>query len=133
AARRTDRKATAPASGVHTRVRVGDGEVLVGGSAAGNEWVTFHLAGPEDVWLHARGVPGAHVILRTESGEPAGTMIEAAAGIAAAKSAARDAGAVEVDYTLRKYVRKIRGGAAGLVTYRNERTIAVAPRLPDLD
>ena len=78
-------------------------------------------------------MPGAHVILRTESGEPARATIETAAGIAAARSAARDAGTVEVDYTLRKYVRKIRGGAAGLVTYRNERTIAVAPRLPDLD
>src|SRR5439155_15974311 len=51
AARRTDRKATAPASGVHTRVPIDNGEVLVGGSAAGNEWVTFHLARPEDVWL----------------------------------------------------------------------------------
>ena len=108
-------------------------EVLVGGSATGNEWVTFHLARPEDVWLHARGVPGAHVILRGGSGEPTAEMLETAAGIAAAKSAARDAGTVEVDYTLRKYVRKIRGGAAGRVTYRNERTVAVVPRLPNLD
>ena len=133
AGRRATTKATAPSSGIHTRIRLEDGDVFVGGSAEGNDWLTFHHAQPEDLWLHARGVPGAHVILRSESGEPTDAMLEMAAGIAAAKSAARDAGSVEVDYTLRKYVRKIRGGAAGRVTYRNERTIAVEPWLPDLD
>ena len=44
---------------------LGDGwEALIGTSAAGNNAVTFDLAGADDLWLHARGVPGAHVILR---------------------------------------------------------------------
>jgi predicted ribosome quality control (RQC) complex YloA/Tae2 family protein len=125
-ARKGSGKASTP-PGVYARLHLDGAEALVGGSAAGNERVTFDLARPEDLWLHARGVPGAHVILRTQDGEPAQDAIQAAAEIAAARSAARDATRVEVDYTLRKYVRKIRGGAPGRVTYRNERTIAVVP------
>lgn len=122
-----NKRATKPSSGVYSRLEVEGAEILVGGSAAGNEWVTFHLAKPDDLWLHARGVPGAHVVLRVAAGEPAEAQILAAGRAAAARSAARDAGMVEVDYTLRKYVRKIRGGAPGRVTYRHERTIAVVP------
>lgn len=114
-------------SGVYSRVPIAGGEILLGSSATGNEWVTFHLAKPDDVWLHARGVPGAHVILRNQTGEPGDQQLMAAARVAASRSAARDAGTVEVDYTLRKYVRKIRGAAPGRVTYRHERTIAVTP------
>jgi predicted ribosome quality control (RQC) complex YloA/Tae2 family protein len=119
---------SASASGIHTRLVANGAEILVGGSATGNEWITFHLAKPDDLWFHARGVPGAHVILRGRSGEPSPDQVEAAAAAAAGRSAARDAGKVDVDYTLRKYVRKIRGGAPGRVSYRHERTIAVAPQ-----
>ncbi len=116
-----------PGSGVYSRLPVDGAEILVGRSAAGNDWVTFHVARPEDLWLHARGVPGAHVILRPDNGRPTENQILAAAQVAAGHSAARDGGTVEVDYVLRKYVRKIRGGPPGRVTFRNERTIAVAP------
>jgi predicted ribosome quality control (RQC) complex YloA/Tae2 family protein len=101
-------------------------EVLVGTSAAGNATVTFDIAHGEDLWLHARGVSGAHVILRGK-GEPPAEVVERAAQIAAAHSAARGAGAVEVDITRRRYVKKVPGGAAGLVRYTNERTKRVAP------
>jgi len=124
--KRADGKGAA-APGVHLRKPLSGGELLVGGSAVGNEWVTFHLARPDDLWFHARGVPGAHVVLRIPTGEPTQEQIMQAARAAAGRSAARDAGSVEVDYTSRKYVRKIRGGAPGLVTYRHERTVAVAP------
>ena len=128
--KRTDRRSRkgASASGIHARLPLNGAEILVGASATGNEWVTFHLAKPDDLWFHARGVPGAHVILRVHSGGPSQDQVEAAAAAAAGRSAARDAGTVDVDYTLRKYVRKIRGGAPGRVSYRHERTIAVAPQ-----
>ena len=91
--------------------------------------MTFDLAGPEDTWLHARGVPGSHVIVRWRipgmAEEP--ETIEAAAALAAYYSAARNASSVEVDVTKRKYVRKIKGAGPGMVTYRQERTIAVRP------
>ncbi|MCZ2098422.1 MAG: hypothetical protein LC121_19590, partial [Anaerolineae bacterium] len=55
-------------------------------------------------------------------------VIEVAAGLAAYYSAGRGESSVIVDVTPRRYVRKIKGGAAGMVTYRNEETRTVAPR-----
>jgi predicted ribosome quality control (RQC) complex YloA/Tae2 family protein len=109
-------------------VPLADGFVaLVGTSARSNERVTFDLAGQQDVWLHARQLPGAHVVLRTGGREPPRPVLVAAARLAAQYSRGREAGRVPVDWTLRKYVRKIRGGPAGLVSYINEQTIEVAP------
>lgn len=110
------------------RDRTPDGlEVLLGTTGRGNEAVTFKLARPDDLWLHARGVPGAHVILRTGGGEPPPASLRFAAQLAARNSRARAAGRVEVDYTLRKHVRKIPAGPPGLVSYTDERTLAVSP------
>jgi predicted ribosome quality control (RQC) complex YloA/Tae2 family protein len=103
---------------------------LVGTSAKGNERVTFDLAGQEDVWLHARQIPGAHVIVRTGGRSLARPVLLEAAALAAYYSRGRDAGRVAVDWTLRKHVRKTRGGPAGLVSYINEQTVDVEPRPP---
>jgi len=103
--------------------------VFVGRSAAQNDAVTFAIAGPEDTWLHARGVGGSHVVIRwrnPQQPEREATVL-AAAQLAAWFSAARTSARVEVDVAKRKHVRKIKGGPPGLVTYRNERTVAVAP------
>jgi predicted ribosome quality control (RQC) complex YloA/Tae2 family protein len=116
--------------GPYRRVPLGDGwEALVGVSAEGNATVTFDVAGADDLWLHARGLPGAHVVVRARGGTPPEPIIEMAAQVAAAHSPARTASAVEVDVTSRRYVKKIPGGAPGLVRYTNERTLRVAPRL----
>jgi predicted ribosome quality control (RQC) complex YloA/Tae2 family protein len=104
--------------------------IYIGRSGAQNDMVTFEIAGSDDTWLHARGVPGSHVIIRwlgtDEDDSP--TTIECAASLAAYYSAARESGHVEVDVTRRRYVRKIKGTGPGMVTYRNERTISVVPR-----
>ncbi|HEX8967037.1 MAG TPA: NFACT family protein [Chloroflexota bacterium] len=119
-----------PALGPYRRVTLADGwEGLVGMSATGNAAVTFEVATADDLWLHARGVPGAHVIVRTRGGEPPpAEVVERAAELAAAQSAARAAAAVEVDITSRRYVKKVPGGPPGLVRYTHERTVRVAPR-----
>ncbi len=103
--------------------------IYVGHSGPENEAVTFDIAGQDDVWLHARGVPGSHVILRT-SGEESNNVLEAAAALAAWYSSARTSTSVEVDATQRRYVRKIKGAGPGMVTYRNEQTLNVHPRGP---
>jgi predicted ribosome quality control (RQC) complex YloA/Tae2 family protein len=124
-------QSTKPPPGPHRRLTVAGAELLVGTSALGNESVTFRLAQPDDLWFHARRVPGSHVILRTHGHPPPAEQIEAAAAIAAGRSAARTAARVEVDYTSRRYVKKVPGGPPGRVTYREETTIAVAPA-PDV-
>jgi predicted ribosome quality control (RQC) complex YloA/Tae2 family protein len=122
-------KTASKAAGPHRRVGLGEGwEVLLGTSASGNARVTFDLAQADDIWLHARGVPGAHVILRTNGTTPPDQVLARAAELAAWHSASRTSGAVEVDITLRRYVKKIPNAPPGLVRYSNERTVRVAPR-----
>jgi predicted ribosome quality control (RQC) complex YloA/Tae2 family protein len=105
--------------------------VLVGRSNQDNDRVTFKAAGPDDLWFHARGVPGAHVVLRTGGRDPSEDEITAAASAAAYYSAARATAHVSVDYTERKHVRKPRGSRPGFVTYERERTVQVVPRIPE--
>ena len=112
----------------YRRVALDGWEALVGTSAEGNNAVTFDLARPDDLWLHARAVPGAHVILRGPS--PPDAVIQRAAEVAAGHSAARSSNAVEVDVTSKRYVKKIPGGPPGLVRYANERTVRVTPKAP---
>ena len=106
---------------------IGGVAVLVGQSRRGNDQVTFREAQPHDLWLHARGVPGAHVVIRAPGPSVPEHVLQAAAALAAASSAARHAATVAVDYTQRRYVRRIKGAPPGLVTYRQERTLHVAP------
>src|SRR5581483_10268098 len=102
-------------------------EILAGASARGNELVTFRVARSADIWLHARGVPGAHVIIRSGGREPSSRILERAASLAAALSAAREAALVEVDWTERRHVRKVPGGPPGLVIYTEQRSLRVPP------
>ncbi len=102
--------------------------IWVGRNARQNDIVTFDRGGPGDLWLHARGVPGAHVIIKAGAGDVPDAVIQRAAEIAAYYSAARGEARVLVDVTRRKYVRKIKGGKPGMVTYRNESPIEVTPR-----
>ncbi len=107
--------------------------VWVGKNATQNAHLTFNSAAPDDLWLHARQVPGAHVIMPTAQGIPAEDDVFWAAGVAAYYSRSRHDGSVEVDVTLKKYIRAIKGAAPGLVTCRNESTLRVAPQEPMVD
>lgn len=104
--------------------------IYIGRSGRENDQVTFDIGGAEDTWLHVRGVPGSHVIIRwlRPGEEEDEAAVETAAALAAHYSGSRGSGLVEVDVTRRKNVRKIKGAGPGMVTYRNERTIAVRPQ-----
>jgi predicted ribosome quality control (RQC) complex YloA/Tae2 family protein len=101
--------------------------VYIGRTGPQNDRVTFDIAGPDDWWLHARGVPGSHVIVRGNGREPSDAALERAAAVAAWYSKNRTSGKVEVDLARRRDVRKIKGAGPGMVTYRNERTVLVSP------
>lgn len=112
------------------RLRSSDGlTILVGRTAGQNEEVTFRLARPDDLWLHARDAPGAHVVIQRADDVPDRTLQEAA-GLAVYFSSARASTTAEVVVTERRYVKKVAGGPPGLVTYRNERAIRAAPLGP---
>jgi predicted ribosome quality control (RQC) complex YloA/Tae2 family protein len=105
--------------------------ILVGRNSRQNDQVTFRHAKGDDWWFHARGVPGAHVIVRSQGRELPTDTIRRAAELAAHFSRLHRESRVAVDYTQRRYVRRIPGAAPGLVTYGQERTIRVAPLGPD--
>lgn len=105
--------------------------VLVGRNNRQNDLVTFRYAADTDIWLHARNIPGAHVILRTGGHTPNAADLEYAAGLAAYYSRGRGAGKVEVDYAWRRYVKKPKGAKPGFVIYTHEKTVQVTPVTPD--
>jgi hypothetical protein len=104
--------------------------IYVGRSAGQNEQVTFKLGAPDDLWLHARGIPGAHVIVKSSGRAAPEATLQAAAELAAYFSAGREEAAVDIDIARRALVRRVPNGPTGLVTYRAERTIRAAPRAP---
>ncbi len=101
-------------------------ELLVGKNNAQNDQLTLKTALPNEIWLHAKNIPGSHVIIRREGEPPQTTLIEAAA-IAAFYSKARGSENVPVDYTPRKYVKKPSGAKPGMVIYTTNRTVFVTP------
>jgi hypothetical protein len=104
--------------------------VLVGRGARENHHLTFAVARPEDVWLHARDVPGAHVVLRDPEGRAGADDLREAAEVAAFFSESRTAAAVDVHVTRRKHLRPGRGGP-GRVFIAHSDTLRVAPRDPE--
>ena len=111
------------------RVVSRDGYVVwVGRNSRQNDKLTFKMANPNDLWFHARGSPGSHVIVRNDGRRIREDLLLGAAAIAAHYSRKRDDKRVQVDYTRVKYVKAIKGAGPGMVTYRNEQTIVIEPR-----
>ncbi|HTX98773.1 MAG TPA: NFACT RNA binding domain-containing protein, partial [Bacteroidota bacterium] len=108
-------------------------EVLAGKSSENNDELTLHVAKPHDLWFHARGSSGSHVVLRvsTGKGEPGKKAREQAAAIAAYYSKMKTAGLVPVAMTEKKYVRKPKGAKAGSVVLEREKVVFVRPGLPE--
>lgn len=115
-----------------TFVVSGGFQVWVGKNSENNDLLTLKYARPNDLWFHARGSSGSHVVLRsgTGKGEPSRRALEEAASIAAFYSKMKTARNVPVAMTERKYVRKPRGAPAGTVTIEREKLFFVNPQLP---
>ena len=112
------RKKEAPSQPL--RYQSGDGfSISVGRNSQQNE-ALLRAAQPEDIWLHARDIPGSHVLISTWGQKVPEATIYQAAQLASYYSKARGR-QVQVDYTRRKYVRKIAGGAPGMVRYSGEK------------
>lgn len=107
---------------------ISDFKVIIGKNNIQNDKIT-RLASPDDLWFHAREVPGSHVILVTGKREPPQNVIETAASFAAGHSKYRNDLWASVDYTYVKYVSKPKGAKPGFVTYKNFKTLRVRPRL----
>ncbi len=132
---RRSQRSSAP-SLPYRRFRTSGGlEVRVGRNGRANDDLTFHHSAPNDIWMHARDVGGAHVVLRWNDADanPPRRDLEQAAGLAALHSKARHSGVVPVDWTRRKHVRKPRQAAAGTVRIERVKTIFVKPEASQLE
>ncbi|AEV16115.1 Fibronectin-binding A domain protein [Thermus sp. CCB_US3_UF1] len=103
--------------------------VLVGRNAKENDLLT-RLAHSEDLWFHAQGVPGSHVILKAEGKNPPLEDLLFAARLAAYHSKARGEKQVPVDYTRKKHVWRPRKAPPGQVLYTGAKTLFVEGTLP---
>lgn len=103
-------------------------EILVGRAARDNDNLTFKIAKPSDLWLHAADYPGSHVIVRnpTRKEIPHRTLIEAAQLAGYFSQASKDP-KVDVHYTERKFLSKPKGSAPGLVRMSRFKNVVVKP------
>ena len=95
-------------------------DIYVGKNNIQNDQLTFHFAEPGDIWMHANDIPGSHVILRSggrSMDDIPDRAFEEAASLAAWYSAGRRQGKVEIDYLLRRNVKKPGGAKPGFVVY----------------
>lgn len=103
-------------------------DILVGKTAAGNDYLTLKLARPDDLWLHAEGMPGSHVLVRNpKAGDVPPDVLIKAAALAAYYSKGRGSTKVPVAYTQAKFVKKPKGAKPGTVTLSRRRTVMAAP------
>ena len=102
-------------------------EILVGKNNTQNDRLTFKTAAKHDIWLHAKDIPGSHVILRTDGTPPDEDALLFAAKVAARFSKAGDSSNVPVDYTECRQVKKPVGAKPGFVNFFKQKTLYVNP------
>ena len=100
-----------------------DDDILVGRSARDNDALTFRVARGNDLWLHVRGMQGAHVVVPGVGEAPDARLLGDAALLAVHFSSARGSDGVEVSWTRCKHVRRAKGAAPGSVFISQEKTL----------
>ena len=105
-------------------------KILVGKNAANNDLLTMKHSHKNDLWLHAKGVGGSHVVVKHISGKPfTKTVIDYAASVAAYYSKSKGSAFVPVVYVERKFVRKPKGAEPGAVIVEKEEVILAKPKI----
>ncbi|MGR9050224.1 Rqc2 family fibronectin-binding protein [Halobacillus faecis] len=99
--------------------------IYVGRNNKQNEYLTNRMANKMDVWLHAKDIPGSHVVIRDE--DPSEDTLFEAAQLAANFSKSSKSSSVPVDYTRIRHVKKPSGAKPGFVTYDQQQTLFVTP------
>ncbi|RPH70605.1 MAG: DUF814 domain-containing protein [Myxococcaceae bacterium] len=124
---RPPRKRAAPAHRPYRVFHASGGQpIWVGRAGEDNAALTFRVARPHHLWMHARGVPGAHVVVPLDRGEEVGqeALLDAAhLALHFSRLAGEPRG--EVAWTRARLVKRVKGGAPGQVTYTGEKVLAL--------
>ena len=97
--------------------------ILFGRNNIENDNLTFKVADKNDIWLHAKNIPGSHVIIKCD--ELSEELLMKGAEIAAYYSKGFTGDKISIDYTQKRYINKPKGAKPGFVTYVNEKNILV--------
>lgn len=108
-------------------------DIYIGKNNRQNDYVTFSVASPKDLWLHTKDIPGSHVIFKTTLPEVDSEELNIAVQLAAYYSKARYGSNVPVDCTQRKYVKKPSGSKPGFVIFTNQKTYYATPDEKNLE
>lgn len=100
--------------------------VLVGKNNLQNDRLSFKTANKNEIWLHVKGIPGSHVVIRDTN--PSDKTLLEAAQLAAYFSKGRDSDNVPVDYLPVKRLRKPNGAKPGFVIFTGQKTLRVTPK-----
>lgn len=107
--------------------------IYVGKNNYQNDELTFKTATGNDWWFHAKGIPGSHVIVKTEGKELPDRTFEEAARLAAYYSKGREQEKVEIDYLQKKNVKKPNGAKPGFVVYYTNFSMAIDSDISGLE
>lgn len=107
-------------------------DIYVGKNNFQNEELTFKLAAGNDWWFHAKGIPGSHVIVKSNSEELPDQTFEEAARLAAYYSSGRNVDKVEIDYIQKKHIKKVSGAKPGFVIYHTNYSMVALPNIEGL-
>lgn len=125
----SDKKAKFTNKPIHLKLSEGF-DLYIGKNNFQNEEVTFKIASGNDWWFHAKGVPGSHVIIKSETSDLPDNLYEIAGGIAAYYSKLREQEKVEIDYTQKKNLKRVSGAAPGFVIYHTNYSMMCKPINP---
>lgn len=106
--------------------------MYVGKNNLQNDELTFKFANGNDWWFHSKKIPGSHVIVRTEGKEMPDRAYEEAAALAAYYSKGREQTTVEIDYVIKKEVKKPAGANPGFVVYYTNYSMSIKPDISNL-
>ena len=107
--------------------------IYIGKNNFQNDELTFKFATGNDWWFHAKGIPGSHVIVKSEGKELPDSTFEDAARLAAYYSKGREQEKVEIDYLQKKNVKKPNGAKPGFVVYYTNYSMAIDSDISNLE
>ena len=106
--------------------------IYIGKNNYQNDDLTFKFATGNAWWFHAKGIPGSHVVLKTQGKPLPDSAFEEAARLAAYYSKGREQDKVEIDYTEKKNVKKPNGSKPGFVVYYTNYSMMIDPDISSL-
>lgn len=114
--------------------RSSDGyDIYVGKNNYQNDELTFKVATGNDWWFHAKGMPGSHVIVKSNNEELPDRVFEEAGRLAGYYSKGRDNDKIEIDYLQKKNVKKPNGSAPGFVVYYTNYSLTIQPDITGIE